>query len=400
MIADLFKSAHKPSEIMAMLKIKFGDYAIKGNEEPLDVLARKLNDRDFCYAALNEVSRSFAVVIQQLPKQLSDPVCVFYLVLRGLDSVEDDMTYPAEQRLPLLRTFHEKCAHDGWNIKGVGDSESYRVLLGDFDKVIRLLNSLDKGYRDVILDICMKMGNGMADFAERKVVTLDDYDHYCYYVAGLVGIGLSQLFAASGLESDELKDNEELSNSMGLLLQKTNIARDYYEDLNLGRSFWPKQIWGKYTDRLEELRKNPNSAESLACINELVTNALEHVSNCVLYLSMIRDKQIFRFCAIPQVMAMATLEKIYDNPDVFNEVVKIRKGLAAKLMVQTNDMNVVQDVMVKFATDMQKKLRVDDPSYARTKELLQRIITSFEEVRHKKTFRQRKERRIEETVFF
>src|ERR1700739_80550 len=100
MVADLFKSVHKPSEILAMLKIKFGDYAIKGNSEPLDVLARKLNDRYFCDAALNEVSRSFAVVIQQLPKDLRDPVCIFYLVLRGLDSVEDDMTYPADKRLP------------------------------------------------------------------------------------------------------------------------------------------------------------------------------------------------------------------------------------------------------------------------------------------------------------
>ncbi len=38
-----------------------------------------------------QVSRSFAVVIQQLPQELQDPVCIFYLVLRGLDSVEDDM---------------------------------------------------------------------------------------------------------------------------------------------------------------------------------------------------------------------------------------------------------------------------------------------------------------------
>ena len=103
MVIDLLKSVNKPSELMAILKIKFGDYSIKGNEEPLDKLALKLNDRAFCYAALNQVSRSFAVVIQQLPYELRDPVCVFYLVLRGLDSVEDDMTYAEEKRLPLLR---------------------------------------------------------------------------------------------------------------------------------------------------------------------------------------------------------------------------------------------------------------------------------------------------------
>ena len=31
-----------------------------------------------------------------------------------------------------------------------------------------------------------------------QVVTLEDYDLYCHYVAGLVGIGLSNLFVASG----------------------------------------------------------------------------------------------------------------------------------------------------------------------------------------------------------
>lgn len=39
-----------------------------------------------------QVSRSFAAVIQQLPKVLAVDIAVFYLVLRGLDTVEDDMT--------------------------------------------------------------------------------------------------------------------------------------------------------------------------------------------------------------------------------------------------------------------------------------------------------------------
>ena len=399
MVIDLLKSANKPSELMAILKIKFGDYSIKGNEEPLDALALKLNDRAFCYAALNQVSRSFAVVIQQLPYELRDPVCVFYLVLRGLDSVEDDMTYAEDKRLPLLRTFHEKCRQDGWKIEGVGDSDDYRVLLANFNKVIKVFKSLKPEYQDVIANICEKMGNGMADYASRKVVTLTDYDDYCYYVAGLVGIGLSNLFYASGLESHELGQNFELANSMGLLLQKTNISRDYYEDLNLGRSFWPKEIWGKYTERLDELQKNPESPESLACINELVTDALQHVSNCIMYLNMIQDPQVFRFCAIPQVMAMATLAKIYNNPDVFTEVVKIRKGLAAKLMVETNSMEEVNKVMNKYVEQIRQKLNPDDPNYALTKKRLNRITESLDDVKYNRV-EVMSDRAIEESVLF
>ena len=35
-------------------------------------------------------------------------MCVFYLVLRALDTVEDDMAIPVEEKLPILREFHEK----------------------------------------------------------------------------------------------------------------------------------------------------------------------------------------------------------------------------------------------------------------------------------------------------
>ena len=45
----------------------------------------------------------------------------------------------------------------------------------------------------VITDITKGMGEGMADFIEKEVLTVADYDLYCHYVAGLVGIGLSQV---------------------------------------------------------------------------------------------------------------------------------------------------------------------------------------------------------------
>jgi phytoene/squalene synthetase len=50
---------------------------------------------------------SFAVVIQQLPNPLRDAICIFYLVLRGLDTVEDDMSIPIEEKLPALLRFHD-----------------------------------------------------------------------------------------------------------------------------------------------------------------------------------------------------------------------------------------------------------------------------------------------------
>jgi len=57
-----------------------------------------------------------------------------------------------------------------------------------------------------------------------------------------VGIGLSRLFSASGLEEEVVARDQGLANSMGLFLQKTNIIRDYLEDVVQGRRFWPREV--------------------------------------------------------------------------------------------------------------------------------------------------------------
>lgn len=49
-------------------------------------------------------------------------------------------------------------------------------------------------------------------------------------------------------------------------------------------------------------------------------------------MSRLTDKKVFNFCAIPQVMAIATLALCYNNYNVFTGVVKIRRGLTAKIM--------------------------------------------------------------------
>lgn len=74
--------------------------------------------------------------------------------------------------------------------------------------------------------------------------TIKDYDLYCHYVAGLVGEGLTKLMVLAKFSDNSLADDGfKKSDSMGLFLQKTNIIRDYHEDLEDGRSFWPKEIW-------------------------------------------------------------------------------------------------------------------------------------------------------------
>lgn len=213
-----------------------------------------------CFHYLNYTSRSFAAVVQALDEELRMPICIFYLVLRGLDTVEDDMTIPLERRVQVLNAFWKYLDEPGWKFTEstyityifwemelkILDSPSEKdgILLQNFHVVIDQYLKLKPQYQSPIQEICQKMGKGMAEFAnKKKVSSIKEWNLYCHYVAGLVGIGLCRMFAVSGLEDPDIADCEDLANSMGLFLQKVNIIRDYLEDLNDGRTFWPEEVW-------------------------------------------------------------------------------------------------------------------------------------------------------------
>uniref|UniRef100_A0ACB8G9C6 Farnesyl-diphosphate farnesyltransferase n=1 Tax=Sphaerodactylus townsendi TaxID=933632 RepID=A0ACB8G9C6_9SAUR len=209
--------------------------AAQPHSPPLLFLQNSLSDGlRTCFRYLNQTSRSFAAVIQALDGELRNAVCIFYLVLRALDTVEDDMTISLEMKVPMLQNFHSYLYQPDW--KFMESKEKDRQVLEDFPTRRSIRMSLPAS---AIQDWA---SFGMAEFLEKKVDSKQDWDRYCHYVAGLVGIGLSQLFSASTLEDPIVGQDTELANSMGLFLQKTNIIRDYLEDQLEDREFWPREI--------------------------------------------------------------------------------------------------------------------------------------------------------------
>ena len=57
-----------------------------------------------------------------------------------------------------------------------------------------------------------------------------------------------------------------------------------------------------------------------------------------------------------QTMAIATLAACYSNPRVFTGVVKIRKGQAVALMMQSTNMEQLHCTMAQFAREVKIKL--------------------------------------------
>ena len=176
---------------------------------------------------------------------------------------------------------------------------------------------------------------------------------------------------------------------MGLFLQKTNIIRDIFEDvqdLDPPRVFWPREAFAPVFKPLlgyeseeqvdiTDLMLPEHLDASVSVLNSLVRNALGHIPDCFDYLGRIKHAENFKFCAIPQVMAVATLAACYNNPDVIqgvvsrhagpdgapagtsvkDELVKIRRSLTTKIMLTCENVGEVAAHFSHFLEQIDEK---------------------------------------------
>ncbi|KAJ6671435.1 FARNESYL-DIPHOSPHATE FARNESYLTRANSFERASE [Salix viminalis] len=298
-----------------------------------------------CYSMLHRVSRSFAPVIQQLGTELRNAVCIFYLVLRALDTVEDDTSIPTDVKVPILIAFHRHIYDRDWHFSC--GTKDYKVLMDQFHDVSTAFLELEKGYQEAIEDTTKKMGAGMAKFICKELETIDDYDEYSHYAAGL-----------------------------DCFFRKQTSFVIIWRDINeipKSRMFWPREIWSKYVNKLEDLKNEENSVKAVQCLNEMVTNSLIHVNGCLEFMSELREPDILPFFAIPQVMAIGTLALCYNNINVFKGVVKMRRGLTAQIIHRTKTMADVYGAFFDFSCMLKSKVDKNDPNAAKTLSSLEAI---------------------------
>jgi farnesyl-diphosphate farnesyltransferase len=182
-----------------------------------------------------------------------------------------------------------------------------------------------------------------------------------------VGIGLSQIFTLRGLEYNDLTEHDHLSNSLGLFLQKTNIIRDVKEDYDEKRFWWPKDIIHTHFSSMDDVF-NPDIAiasKHADLLNEMIINALQHIPDSIAYLSLVKSDSNFKFCAIPQVVAMQTLATLFNNANVFKKTEKLSKTTLARIFIDVNDMNSVLQFYIDAIEKIEKKIADNNCSHVK-----------------------------------
>lgn len=247
------------------------------------------------YEMLKETSRTFLIPISYLSPGLKETVSSAYLCMRAIDEIEDHPELEAESKDHLLRSISEllKKPVNPEDIKSLFNpykSKLPEVTLRLYDW-IRLCPAAIK---EKVLDSTSTMAKGMADWTLKGWNIRDekDLDDYTFYVAGLVGVMLSDIWKWH----DNTETKKDLAIAFGRGLQSVNILRNKIEDKERGVSFYPDG-WDN---------------------DQMFSYARRNLALADAYIKDITSAPILNFCRIPLALAHGTLSALSEGKEKMN----------------------------------------------------------------------------------
>jgi farnesyl-diphosphate farnesyltransferase len=287
------------------------------------------------------------LTIPQLPPRLRVAVVNAYLLCRIADTIEDEPALSAAETRVLLQRFaavvsgNEAAAPLAREVAGRLSERTLpaeRELVANMERVVRVTARL--GERAPILRCIELMSDGMHEFQRtaslRGLARSSDLDSYCYYVAGVVGEMLTELFCQySPAVAVQRATLEELAASFAQGLQLTNILKDFWEDRSRGACWLPQEVFSRYGIDLAQVSPQHSDARFHAGIRELIGVAHGHLRNALAYALAIpaRETGIRRFCLWAIGLAVLTLRRIAANPQ-FTSGAQVKVSRSTVLMTQ------------------------------------------------------------------
>jgi farnesyl-diphosphate farnesyltransferase len=241
---------------------------------------------------LKQTSRTFYIPITLLKQPLKMTVGSAYLCMRAIDEIEDHEALDNSKKQALLNAISILLLNKF-------DQQAYNELLAPYKEILpevtlRLgewIEVCPAGIVDKVLESTGIMAKGMADWAARDWVvnTEEDLDDYTYYVAGLVGVMLSDIWEWY----DGTITDRELAIGYGRGLQAVNMLRNQEEDAERGVTFIPDG-WNR---------------------DDLFAYASENLDKADTYIKSIHTRHILHFCKIPLALAKRTLSAMQNGKE-------------------------------------------------------------------------------------
>ena len=317
-----------------------------------------MDDWTYCQQTLPKVSRTFALNIKTLQGERHRSVLIAYLFCRTVDTVEDAAELDHKIKIKLLLEFSRLIENreyrfdhiDSWleDCATVDGSTNDLDLLRNIKRVFNVFDSLKSNYQDQIIPAVSKMAKGMAHFQGRfqfgEITPLEneeDLEEYCYFVAGVVGEMLCDLFLQkmTTLPESARRIMKENAVSFGLGLQMTNISKDVMADRERGWSYIPQSLISANGLTVDEFHSGKSVEKNLQILEKLLFKTNGHLHDALKFILAIprTELSLRLFCIWPLWMAMKTVAALHNNPDLLSSSapVKISRSQVKRILFTT-----------------------------------------------------------------
>lgn len=190
------------------------------------------------HAVIRRYSTTWYEPVVALPPRLNEAASCAYLLMRGIDEIEDHPQLDAGAKAALLRQVARilQTRYVPHDFRAAFDGRE-SVLP---DVTLRLAEWVFLAPPDIaprVVDTFSTMAARMADWVERdwRIRAARDLDEYTYAVAGTLVLLLSDLWSWF----DGTRSDRTCGIAYGRALQAANILADRREDATRGVDFWP-----------------------------------------------------------------------------------------------------------------------------------------------------------------
>jgi len=331
--------------------------------------------------AMQNVSRSFALVVPHLEQPLGEFMALAYLLCRVVDNVEDAGQPLAWQKKRFAECKHLLAAPDrAAEILAAWEAEDWPALTLQEAKLMgrtdglplwEMYAQIPTQPRATIAHWVTTMAAGMEGVEDpqqapwtveargiRMLAREEDYNQYCYFVAGTVGhLGTQLVVDHYRLNDVTANGLTELCEACGRALQKTNIVKDFAEDLTRGVCYLPDE-WLRTIDHA------PLALDGapVTWTYHVLTNVMEELRESVAYILALPQYVVgYRIasllCLLPAYQTVLLAARRHERLFTEQHHVKVSRAVIGQCLVDAPRLAQDNDAIVAYSQRMEKSVR-------------------------------------------